>query len=130
MPKELVYYEGGSFKSVPYSATSGGTNDNTAVSVAELNKKAPRTVELTGTLLASGWGSGLYPPFTQTLTINGISASTKGIVSLSQSATSAQYQITAKAMLRPSAQGTNTITIVAEGYKPTVDLPIVISISE
>lgn len=86
------------------------------------NQKANKSTVFTGTLLASNWSS--TAPYSQTLTITGITANTNGIIGVSDVATRSQYEVAASANLRKIAQGTNTVTIMAYGEKPTVNIPI------
>lgn len=125
--REMIYYNsaGNAFEPIP---SSGGANPNTAASVTDLNTKAAKSVQLTGTLTSAGW-TGTSAPYSQTVTITGITAAMNGIVSLTQSATSTQVRAAALAALRPSAQGIDSITIIADGVKPTINLPIVVTVT-
>ena len=78
------------------------------------------------TATASGW-SGDIP--TQTLNVTGINADTMCWVGLDDSANAQQRDAARKAVMSPTAQGTNSITLTCDGVKPTVDLPILIYIS-
>ena len=78
------------------------------------------------TATSSGW-SGDIP--TQTLNVTGINADTMCWVGLDDSATAQQRDAARKAVMSPTAQGTNSITLTCDGVKPTVDLPILIYIS-
>lgn len=85
-----------------------------------------RIVEVTATLSASKW-SGSAAPYTQKVTISGMAADTPGIARVNyQTATKEQRNAARYAMLCLTAQGTNTVTITADGEKPTVDIPMVI----
>ncbi len=77
--------------------------------------------EAAATLTAAGW-AGTEAPFSQTVTVTGMTAGRKAVAGLSPAATGAQYQAAAKAQLRVTAQGTDTVTVQAEGEKPEVDL--------
>lgn len=78
------------------------------------------------TATSSGW-SGDIP--TQTLNVTGINAGTMCWVGLDDSANAQQRDAARKAVMSPTAQGTNSITLTCDGVKPTVDLPILIYIS-
>ena len=123
--REMIYYNsaGNAFEPIP---SSGGANPNTAASVTDLNTKAAKSVQLTGTLTSAGW-TGSSAPYIQTVVISGITAALNGSVALSQSATQAQFKAASLAALRPSAQGIDSVTIVAEGIKPTINIPIVVT---
>ena len=83
-------------------------------------------VEVSATLAAASWsGSG---PYTQSVTVAGMTSAKKAVVGLAQTATSAQYEAALDALLRVTSQGTNTITVTAEGDKPSVNLPILVEI--
>ena len=78
------------------------------------------------TATAAGW-SGDIP--TQTLNVTGITADTMCWVGLDDSANAQQRDAARKAVMSPTAQGTNSITLTCDGVQPTVDLPILIYIS-
>lgn len=78
------------------------------------------------TATSSGW-SGDIP--TQTLNVTGITADTMCWVGLDDSATAQQRDAARKAVMSPTALGTNSITLTCDGVQPTVDLPILIYIS-
>ena len=77
------------------------------------------------TATSSGW-SGDIP--TQTINVTGINADTMCWVGLDDSANAQQRDAARKAVMSPTAQGTNSITLTCDGVKPTVDLPILIYI--
>lgn len=81
------------------------------------------TGEKNATLTVAGW-NGTEAPYTQTVTVDGITSSTKAIADLSMSATAEQRDIARKALLKVTAQGTNSVTVTADGKLPTVALPI------
>lgn len=77
--------------------------------------------------LSTSWsGSG---PYTQNVTVKGITTNSTGVIGVSQSATQAQWQAANYAQLRITTQGAGFITITAYGVKPTVDIPCVITCS-
>ena len=86
-----------------------------------VNEQAGSTV-ITATLLSNGWSNG-----SQTLTAQGVTSTSNGVIGLPENVTAAQRNAADKAMLHLSAQGTNSITVTAlSGTAPTVDIPIVL----
>lgn len=116
---------------VPTAAKVGYTNNNqTSVSGALdalFQGLADGTItSQVITATSSGW-SGDIP--TQTLNVTGINVDTMCWVGLDDSANAQQRDAARKAVMSPTAQGTNSITITCDGVQPTVDLPILIYIS-
>ena len=117
--------------SVDSLATVGNMSaHNTSASAhsALFSKKAAKSISLTGTLLASGWTA--TAPYSQILNITGITANSNGFIGVADSATRTQYEVAAMANLRKIAQNTNTVTIMAYGEKPNIDIPIEIVITD
>ena len=89
-----------------------------------VNEQTGGSTALTATLLGNGWSNG-----SQTLTMQGVTANTNGVIGLPTNVTASQRDAADKAMLHLSAQGTNSITVTAlSGTAPTVDIPIVLII--
>ena len=78
------------------------------------------------TASASGWAGS---PAAQTLSIAGMTADSLYWVGLNSTATYAQRDAARKAVLAPTAQGTNSLTLTCDGVTPTVDLPILVFLS-
>lgn len=76
--------------------------------------------------LSTSW-AGSAAPYTQTVTVSGITPSTPSIIGLAETATVAQEKAASLANLKVSA-GTNTVTVTARGIKPTTTIPIVVMI--
>ena len=78
------------------------------------------------TLSASKW-NGSEAPYTQTVAVDGMDGDTHGIARVNyQKATLDQRNAARYAMLCLTAQGTNTVTITADGECPTIDIPIIV----
>jgi hypothetical protein len=85
-------------------------------------------VEIAATLAAASW-SGSVAPFTQTIAVAGMTSTKKGVCAgLPASVTDAQFEEALAALLRVSAQSTNSITIKAHGEKPVNDIPVLVMI--
>jgi len=87
--------------------------------VALGNQIESMATEVQVTLLANGWSSS-----SQTVTVTGMTTTAKGVVSLATTATATQREAARDALLAVTRQGANTITIVADGDVPEIDLPI------
>ena len=79
------------------------------------------TLTVTATLSTTWAGSG---PYTQSVTVSGVTSTNNIIVSLASTADEAQRNAARDALLFATAQAANSITITADGDKPTVALPI------
>lgn len=87
---------------------------------------AAKSTQVSATLLASRWSSATPP--TQTVAVSGLGASQNGQIGLNKTATQTQRKAAAEAMLGITAQTDGSLTIVADGAKPTVDIPILITL--
>lgn len=78
------------------------------------------------TAAASGWSGS---PAAQALSIAGMTADSLYWVGLNSTATYAQRDAARKAVLAPTGQGANSLTLTCDGVTPTVDLPILVFLS-
>lgn len=104
----------------------GSEDSNMTKIETALNTKADNSNLVSGVLLASDW-EGDYP-YTQKLTVDGLTATQNGIISISNNATIEQREIARVAMLSIIEQSDNTLEIVADGVKPVQDIPVYIII--
>lgn len=81
-------------------------------------------VEVTAT--ATGWAG---TPATQSLNVPGMTGESLYWVGLNSTATASQRDAARKAVISPTAQGTNSLTLTVDGVTPTVDLPILVFLS-
>ena len=72
---------------------------------------------------ASGW-SGSAAPYTNTISVVGVTADNIVEVSLTNTATDAQVTACMDAQIAKATQAVGKITLYAYGEKPTVNLPI------
>ena len=79
--------------------------------------------EVTGTAYASGWSGS---PLTNVVSMPGLPEGVSGFVGLSNNATEAQRIAARNAILFPISQGDGSITLVADGQAPDVNLPIMV----
>jgi hypothetical protein len=109
-----------------FTEIQGILDEDTAGNLLSLiNTKADKSILYTATLTAAGW-TGFAAPYTQMVSISGLPAGAKGTIGLADTATAAQREAARNAMLFLSAQAAGSITITADGEKPTVNIPIVI----
>ena len=85
---------------------------------------AIKSTQVLATLTTTWTGTG---PFMQAVTIAGMTATKNGIIGLAPTATAAERTAAKAASLMLTSQDTNTITITADGDKPTIALPIVVT---
>ena len=86
-----------------------------------ISAHAPKTVP--ATLLASNW-TGASAPYTYTLAVTDVTASSNGSLRIAQSATDEQFTAWGAAQLRVTAQAAGTLTVKATGTVPTIDIPV------
>lgn len=101
-----------------------GETDSNMVKIDEaLQGKADSSVEFSGTLLADAWVGGVAP-YTQVLEVDGLSRTQNGMISLAQDATEEQVAEAQDAMLCLDDQTDGSLTVIARGRKPEMDLPV------
>ena len=88
---------------------------------------APVVAQVSGALSAASW-SGSAAPYTQAVAIAGMTDTKKAIAGLPHTATGAQFLAALDAQMHVTSQGTDTITVTAEGDKPSMDIPILVQI--
>lgn len=97
---------------------------------AAWNGKAEKSVTYTTALTAAGW-QGEAAPFTQVVSVAGVIGDNSQVVEVGlneENTTVEQRTVARAAMLAPTARAENSVTITADGEKPTIDLPVVIVI--
>ena len=105
--------------------TSDLTNDSSFVTQTTLNTAIATTKSKTvpATLFASNW-TGASAPYTYTLAVTDVTASSNGSLRIAQSATDEQFTAWGATQLRVTAQAAGTLTVKATGTVPTIDIPV------
>ena len=106
---------------------NGETDSNMTKIDSTLAEKADKSQSVAATLLASGW-IGDEKPYTQAVVVSGLTAQQNGQASLAHTASAEQEAAAVKAILSVSAQADGTLTIKASGQKPSIDIPIEITL--
>ena len=88
--------------------------------------RANQAADTATALTAAGWtGAG---PYTQSVSVPGMTADKKAFAGLAPTATAAQSEAAAMAMLLCTAQAAGSVTVTAFGEKPAVALPLLVRI--
>ena len=109
------------------AATTATTKAGEAQQSADAAVDAAEAISAYGTsvdvvLTAAGW-TGAHAPYTQTVAVGGLLADSFGEIGLTQGATDAQRAAARAALLSIQSQTDGAVTLIADGDKPTVDLP-------
>lgn len=103
-----------------------GTEDSNMMKIdTVLGEKANSSIVVNATLLASAW-SGVDAPYTQELSVDGLTASQNGTISVAHNATAKQREIAREAMLSVIGQENEKLVIAADGEMPEFDIPVCI----
>jgi len=103
-----------------------GPDDSNMVKIdTALGEKANSSVSVAAVLLSTAW-AGINPPFTQTLVVEGLTATQNGTISVAHNATSEQREIAREAMLSVVGQEEGKLLIAADGELPERDIPVYI----
>lgn len=94
---------------------------------AALNAKAAVAVQIPVLIEATDW-TGSSAPYTATITVEGITATSKGDIALSNEADAEEREAARNAMISVVGLDEDEITLVADGEKPTVDIPAVVTV--
>lgn len=91
--------------------------------------KASKYKRTTATIPSAGW-TGDTAPYTNTITVSGITATNDIQVLPSYDWTTEQAEAWGGAMILSGSQSENTMTLKAYGDKPVIDIPVVILIGD
>ena len=84
--------------------------------------------DIPATLTAADWSGDDVP--VQSITVAGLTADTDGVIRLDQAATAEQRAATREAVMFIAGQSANTLTIGCDAAAPTIDIPVIITITE
>lgn len=94
---------------------------------AALRLKANAVITVAATALAGAW-EGEAAPYAQVVSVGPMTATAGAVVGLSHTATAEQARECRRARLRATAQGAGTVTLAADGIRPTADMPLTVII--
>lgn len=103
-----------------------GTVDSNMVKIdTALGEKANSSIAVSATLFANSW-SGIDSPFTQEISVTGLTATQNGTISVAHNATVEQRETARNATLSVVGQEDGKLMIVADGEMPDIDIPVYI----
>lgn len=105
----------------------GVSNSNMTKIDSALGTKAQKSSFIDAKLTVSGW-SGSSAPFSQVLAISGLHSDSNGSITISSGATEDERAAARSAILSVSQQAEGSITILADGDKPEIELPVTVLI--
>lgn len=94
---------------------------------AALDGKASPATQIIITIPSANW-TGSSAPYTATITVEGITATSKGDIALSNEADAEEREAARNAMISVVGLDEDEITLVADGEKPTIDIPAVVTV--
>lgn len=101
-----------------------GIDDSNMIKIDNaLYQKADKSEYKTATLLSSAW-VGENAPYTQTISVEGLTGEQNGNISVSKNSTFEQREAARAAMLSVVGQQNGSLTIAADGDKPETDIPV------
>lgn len=87
--------------------------------------KADTSTTVTTTLSASSW-AGTVAPFSQSISVDNLTADTNGLISIAQGASTDARNAAREAMLSVYGQSDGELIIYADGELPETDIPVTI----
>lgn len=103
-----------------------GTENSNMVKIDKaLGEKANSSIAISATLLASAW-VGVTAPFTQELSVEGLTAAQNGVIDVAHDASATQREIAREAMLSVIGQSDGKLVIAADGEMPEFNIPVYI----
>ena len=120
---DLYVEDDATTKIQPWREKMNGTgSDSNMVKIdTAIGGKADKPAPVNVTLRANAW-TGVDAPYYQTVAVDGLSATQVAEIHLANGATAEQREVAREAMMDVYAQADGSITIVADGEMPEVDL--------
>lgn len=103
---------------------SGQDDSNMVIIDRVLGEKAQHSICVNTTLTASGWSE--VHPYTQSLSIENLTAEQNGILSAGLNINDEQLENIVAAEMRITKQEEGSVTVTAYGDKPMCDIPVMI----
>lgn len=103
---------------------NGNSNSNMEKIDTALGEKANLSVAINAVLSVSAWSED--SPYSQTISIDGLTAEQNGMITIGQNITTEQLEDVVAADMRISGQVDGAFTVTAYGDKPTRDIPVTI----
>ena len=103
---------------------NGNSNSNMEKIDTALGEKANLSVAINAVLSVSAWSED--SPYSQTISIDGLTADQNGILTIGQNITTEQIEDVVAADMRITDQADGSLTVTAYGDKPTRDIPVTI----
>ena len=103
---------------------NGNSNSNMEKIDTALGEKANLSVAINAVLSVSAWSED--SPYSQTISIDGLTADQNGILTIGQNITTEQIEDVVAADMRITDQADGSLTVTAYGDKPTRDIPVII----
>ena len=102
-----------------------GQEDSNMVKIDDaLGEMAKHSVPISAVLTKDGWSE--VHPYTQSLSVENLTAEQNGILSTAQNISEEQVENVIAAEMRITEQAEGTITVTAFGDKPMCDIPVLI----
>lgn len=101
----------------------GGTGATTAAAALTSLGATPRSTLTSFTLTAAGW-TGSAAPYSQTVSITGVTATSRNTICPALTITAVQLEALQSANLVDGGQTAGKITLKAFGDKPTINIPM------
>ena len=122
----LYITDDSSEKFLDWRTKMNGVNNSNMVKIdTALGEKANSSALVSTTLLANSW-VGVDSPFTQEISVDGLTATQNGTISVAHNATIEQREMAREAMLSVIGQEDGKLTIAADGEMPDIDIPVYI----